>query len=196
MQTNDFNLDDFGIYEGISETIVTTTKGWTPNAAPMGIIRKKDKAYIRLFKGSTTYENVVSSKMLVANISNDPLLFALSTFTDLEDEYFQSISFDGLTISSLKEAQSWVLFECVNTKLTSEAFVAEIVPKRAHINRCIIKAANRAFFSVIEACVHATRYKLTGDDKYLKLIKAYGDIVEKCGGEAEKDAMHIIYECL
>lgn len=196
MQKNEFDLNDFGIYEGISETIATTTKGWTPNAAPIGIIRKKNKVFIRLFKGSTTYENVVSSKMLVANICNDPLIFALSTFVNLDDEYFESISFDGLTISSLKEAQSWILFECVNTKLTSEAFVAELIPKRAHINKCIIKAPNRAFFSVIEACVHATRHKLTGDQKYLKLIKAYGDVVEKCGGDAEKEAMHIIYECL
>jgi hypothetical protein len=196
MQENKFNLDDFGIYEGISETIVTTTKGWAPNAAPMGIIRKKDKVFIRLFKGSTTYENVVSSKMLVANIINDPKIFARSTFTDLDDEYFESASFEGITISTLKDAQSWVFFECINTKLTSEAFVAELAPIRAHINKCKIRAPNRAFFSVIEACIHATRYILNGDEKYLKLIKAYGDIVEKCGGDSEKEAMHIIYECL
>ncbi|WP_406661053.1 DUF447 domain-containing protein [Methanolobus sp. ZRKC3] len=196
MQENDFDLDKFGINEGISETIVTTTNGWTLNAAPMGIIRKKDKTFIRLFKGSTTYENVVSGKLLVANITSDPELFALSTFTDLDDPSFENVSFDGITISTLKEAQSWVVFECVNTKLTSEAFVAELVPIRAHINKCRIKAPNRALFGVIEACIHATRYHLTGDEKYVKLIKAYGDLVDKCGGDSEKEAMKIIYEYL
>jgi hypothetical protein len=59
-----------------------------------------------------------------------------------------------------------------------------------------VKAPNRGFYGVIEACIHATRYQLTGDEKYLKLIKAYGDIVEKCGGDTEKDALKKVYEFL
>ncbi|KXS45030.1 DUF447 family protein [Methanolobus zinderi] len=196
MLDKDFDIDSFGLYEGISETIVTTNKGWTPNAAPMGIIRKKDKLFIRLFKGSNTYENVLAEKKLVANITNDPILFALSTFTELDDSEFESKTFNNITISTLKEAQCWVAFECVNSKLTSEAFISELVPIYAHINKCKIRAPNRGLYGVIEACIHATRYQLTEDDKYLKLIKAYGDIVEKCGGEAEKEAMKLIYEYL
>jgi hypothetical protein len=49
---------------------------------------------------------------------------------------------------------------------------------------------------VIEACIHATRYRLTGEEKYLKLIKAYGEIVDKCGGEKEKEAMKLLYAYL
>lgn len=196
MLDKEFDLDSFGIYEGISETIVTTNKGWTPNAAPMGIIRKKDKLYIRLFKGSSTYQNVLAEKILVANITCDPLLFVLSTFTDLEDSYFESTTFNNISISTLKEAQCWVAFECINSKLTSESFISELVPIRAHVNKCRIRAPNRGFNGIIEACIHATRYQLTGDEKYLKLIKAYGDIVEKCGGDVEKEAMKLIYEYL
>ncbi|WP_406657956.1 DUF447 domain-containing protein [Methanolobus sp. ZRKC2] len=196
MMEKDFNLDDFGIYDGISETIVTTNKGWTPNAAPMGIIRKKDKLFIRLFKGSNTYENVLAEKKLVVNITHDPILFVLATFTDLNDSDFDTKAFDGISISSLKEAQCWIAFKCVNSKLTNEAFISELVPIRAHLNKCKIRAPNRGFCGVIEACIHATRYQLTEDEKYLKLIKAYGDIVEKCGGEAEKEAMKLIYEFL
>lgn len=187
------NLDDFGIYEGISETIVTTNRGWTSNAAPMGIIRKKDKLFIRLFKDSTTYDNVLSEKVLVANITWDPFVFVNSTFTDLEDSDFQTINFNCRSLVTLKKAQCWVAFECTNTKLTSEALVAELIPIRAHINKCLIRAPNRAFFGVIEACIHATRYQITGEDKYLKLIKAYGDIVDKCGGDNEKEAMRLLY---
>ncbi|TGC11395.1 DUF447 domain-containing protein [Methanolobus halotolerans] len=196
MLDKDFDLDNFGIYEGISETIVTTNKGWTPNAAPMGIIRKKDKLFIRLFKGSKTYENVLAGKVLVANITCDPILFVLSTFTDLEDSEFEQNTFNGISISPLKEAQCWVAFECMNSKLTSDAFISELVPIRAHLNKCSIHAPNRGFNGVIEACIHATRYHLTEDEKYLRLIKAYGDIVEKCGGNAEKEAMKLIYEFL
>ena len=196
MLGTDFNLDNLGIYDGICETIVTTCKGWTPNAAPMGIIRRKDKIYVRLYKGSKTYENVLAEKFIVANITYDPMLFALSTFTNLEDSAFEQTVHKNHTMYSLKDAQSWVAFECMNTKITSEAMVAELVPIHARLNKCRVKAPNRGFYGVIEACIHATRYQLTGDEKYLKLIKAYGDIVEKCGGDTEKDALKKVYEFL
>ncbi|WP_292465393.1 DUF447 domain-containing protein [Methanolobus sp.] len=196
MLGTDFNLENLGIYEGICETIVTTCKGWTPNAAPMGIIRRKDKIYVRLYKGSKTYENVLAEKFIVANITYDPMLFALSTFTNLEDSAFEQTVHENHTMYSLKDAQSWVAFECMNTKITSEAMVAELVPIHARLNKCRVKAPNRGFYGVIEACIHATRYQLTGDEKYLKLIKAYGDIVEKCGGDAEKNALKKVYEFL
>jgi len=196
MLGTDFNLDNLGIYDGICETIVTTCKGWTPNAAPMGIIRRKDKIYVRLYKGSKTYENVLAEKFIVANITYDPMLFALSTFTNLEDSAFEQTVHENHTMYSLKDAQSWVAFECMNTKITSEAMVAELVPIHARLNKCRVKAPNRGFYGVIEACIHATRYQLTGDEKYLKLIKAYGDIVEKCGGDAEKNALKKVYEFL
>nr|WP_321497831.1 DUF447 domain-containing protein [uncultured Methanolobus sp.] len=187
------NLDDYGIYEGISETIVTTNRGWSMNAAPMGIIRRNDKLFVRLFKGSTTYDNVLSEKILVANTSWNAITFVNSTFSDLKDSEFESININGRTIVALKDAQCWVAFECTNIKLTSDALVAELIPVRTHINKCRIRAPNRGLFGVIEACIHATRYQLTGEDKYLKLIKAYGDIVDKCGSENEKEAMKLLY---
>ncbi|WMW21054.1 DUF447 family protein [Methanolobus mangrovi] len=187
------NFDDFGLYEGISETIVTTNRGWTANAAPMGIIRKKDKLFVRMFKGSNTYNNVLSEKSLVVNITLDPLVFVNSTFTDLEDSDFENVNLGGRNFTALKKAQCWIAFDCTNTKITSEALVTELVPAGTRMNKIQIRAPNRGLFGVIEACVHATRYKLTGDDKYLKLIKAYGDIVDKCGGEDEKEAMKLLY---
>ncbi|WMW25533.1 DUF447 family protein [Methanolobus sediminis] len=187
------NLEDYGIYEGISETIVTTNRGWSMNAAPMGIIRRNDKLFVRLFKGSTTYDNVLSEKVLVANTTWDAITFVNSTFSDLKDSEFEPLNINGRTIVALKEAQCWVAFECINIKLTSDALVAELIPLRTHINKCRIRAPNRGIFGVIEACIHATRYQLTCDDKYLKLIKAYGNIVDKCGGEKEKEAMKLLY---
>ncbi|MDY0386803.1 MAG: DUF447 family protein [Methanolobus sp.] len=190
---NKIKYDHYGIYEGISETIVTTSRGWTPNAAPMGIIRKKDKLFVRMFKGSTTYNNVLSEKTLVVNITLDPLVFVNSTFTDLEDSEFESVNVAGRNFVTLKKAQCWIAFDCTNTKLTSEALVTELEPVGTRMNKPLIRAPNRGLFGVIEACIHATRYQLTSEDKYLKLIKAYGDIVDKCGGDNEKEAMKLLY---
>lgn len=190
---NKIKYDHFGIYDGISETIVTTGRGWTPNAAPMGIIRKKDKLFVRMFKGSNTYNNVLSEKNLVVNITLDPLVFVNSTFADLDDSDFENVNIGGRNFVALKKAQCWIAFDCTNTKLTSEALVTEIVPVGTRMNKPLIRAPNRGLFGVIESCIHATRYQLTSEDKYLKLIKAYGDIVDKCGGDDEKEAMKLLY---
>ncbi len=190
---NKIKYDHFGIYDGISETIVTTSRGWTPNAAPMGIIRKKDKLFVRMFKGSNTYNNVLSEKTLVVNITLDPLVFVNSTFADLDDSDFESVNMGGRNFVALKKAQCWIAFDCANTKLTSEALVTELVPVGTRMNKPLIRAPNRGLFGVIESCIHATRYQLTSEDKYLKLIKAYGDIVDKCGGDNEKEAMKLLY---
>lgn len=190
------DLDEFGIYDGISETIVTTMQGWSPNAAPIGIIRKGDRVFIRLFKGSITYFNVHSEGVLVANVVNDPVIFVRSTFSNLKESDFSFVSVSGREFPVLKDALSWVVFECNNMKMPHEALVAELLPIHAHINRSPVQAPNRGFNAVIEAAVHATRYKLTGDEKYLKLIRAYSAIVSKCGGEREKNAINMLNDFL
>ncbi len=190
------DLDEFGIYDGISETIVTTMQGWSPNAAPIGIIRRGDRVFIRLFKGSITYFNVHSEGVLVANVVNDPVIFVRSTFSNLKESDFSFVSVSGREFPVLKDALSWVVFECNNMKMSHEALVAELLPIHAHINRSPVQAPNRGFNAVIEAAVHATRYKLTGDEKYLKLIRAYSAIVSKCGGEREKNAINMLNDFL
>lgn len=190
------DLDEFGIYDGISETIVTTMQGWSPNAAPIGIMRKGDRVFIRLFKGSITYFNVHSEGALVANVVNDPVIFVRSTFSNLKESDFSFVSVSGHEFPVLKDALSWVVFECNNMKMSHEALVAELLPIHAHINRSPVQAPNRGFNAVIEAAVHATRYKLTGDEKYLKLIRAYSAIVSKCGGEREKNAINMLNDFL
>lgn len=189
-------LEDFGIFEGISETIVTTHQGWSPNAAPMGIIRKQDTVLIRLFKGSKTYQNILAENFLVANVTNDPVLFVKCTFSEIGPDDIETISAPGREFPVLKEAQSWVAFECINTKIVPEALIAELKPLRGHVNSFYPKAPNRGFNAVLEATIHATRYKIDGDEKYLKLIKFYEDIVNKCGGENEKEALKLLHTFL
>ncbi|MDO9518445.1 MAG: DUF447 family protein [Methanosarcinaceae archaeon] len=186
------DLDEFGIYDGISETIVTTMQGWSPNAAPIGIIRKGDRIFIRLFKGSTTYHNVQSEGFLVANVVNDPVILVRSTFSNLNQTDFNFANVGGREVPVLNKALSWVVFEYLDMKVTEETLVVELKPLHAHINQCIVKAPNRGFNAVIEAAVHATRYRISGDEKYLKLIRAYSAIVSKCGGEQEKNAISIL----
>ncbi len=194
----DSDLSTFGIHYGISETIVTTGFD-VPNAAPIGIIRKNGKTFVRLFKGSHTWENVLKEHYLAANVVYDPLLLVRSTFFDLDLSEFTFVVVDGRKFPVLKEAASWVVFECVNMKNTDQALVTDLVYRasgRREGDKDILPVPNRGFNAVLEAAVHATRYQLSGEKKYLELIRHYESLASKCGGEKEKQAMELIYEVL
>lgn len=129
----------------------------------------------------------------------DPLLFVRSTFFDLETSEFEYVDTGGLKFPVLKEAVAWVVFECVNIKNTEQALIAELVPVEAGINelhRKELPVPNRGFNAVLEATVHATRYQLSGEEKYLEWIQHYESLASKCGGDREKKAMNLLYEVL
>ncbi|ABE51224.1 DUF447 domain-containing protein [Methanococcoides burtonii] len=188
----EFDLDDFGITEGISEVIVTTYQGWSPNAAPIGIIRKGDDVFVRLFKGSQTYKNVKAERMLVANLVYDPLIFVRSTFGNITESEFKVLSYGGRAFATVRDSSCWVVFECDEFKETSGAIVAKLIPRHAHVGRCIFNSINRGFNLVVESCVHATRYELTNNEKYMRLIEAYSITVNKCGSGRDKEAMELL----
>ena len=194
----EIDLSSFGVREGISEVIVST--GFeNPNAAPIGIITKGGKPFVRLFKGSHTWANVFKERYLASNVVYDPLLFVRSTFFDLEPSEFEYVTAGGLKFPILKEAAAWVVFECVNVKNTDQALVADLVPVEAGFNedkRKDLPVPNRGFNAVLEATVHATRYQLSRDEKYLEWIRHYETLASKCGGDGEKKAMKLLYEVL
>lgn len=192
------DLSEYGISAGISETIVSTGLD-TPNAAPIGIIRKNKKIFVRIFKGSQTGENLVREGVLVANVVYDPLLLVRSTFFDIESSEFDFVDIGGKKFPVLKSAISWVAFRCTNLKDTEQTVVSDLIPLGAgfcEANKRAIPAPNRGFNAVLEATVHATRYKLSGEEKYLELIRHYETLASKCGGDNEKKAMKLLYEVI
>lgn len=194
----DIDPSEYGILEGISETIVSTGLD-TPNAAPIGIIRKNNKTFVRIFKGSHTGENLVREGFLVANVVYDPLLLVRSTFFDIESSEFSFVDIDWKKFPVLKSAISWVVFRCTNIKDTEQTVISDLIPLGAgfcEANRRATPAPNRGFNAVLEATVHATRYQLTGEEKYLELIRHYESLASRCGGESEKKAMKLLYEVL
>jgi hypothetical protein len=49
---------------------------------------------------------------------------------------------------------------------------------------------------VLEATIHATRYKTLKDPKYLECMPHYESIIRKCGGKPELEAFHVLKEYL
>jgi len=92
----------------------------------------------------------------------------------------------------LKRASAWILFECNQSK----GNMFELTPIRGMIRDKPMLCINRGENSVIEALVHATRYRLNGDARYLDLIRHYDKIVQRCGGSAEKEAIARLKEIM
>jgi len=183
-------LRDFGIHEGISEVIATTISSTgKPNAAPIGII-SDGKMYAIIYPNTHTYSNIKASKKLVANIVSDPLLFVLSALGDLDEKEFYTVD----EMPALRYADAWALFGCEEDK--QDNTLIHLYPTKGKILRKRVQAINRGVNAVIEATIHATRYLATKDEKYLEWIAHYEEIVRKCGGAREKEAMKRLKEFL
>ena len=185
---------DFGILDGITEVIATTrSESGVPNAAPIGIIRNNrshgshgsggDRICVRLFSGSHTRQNVIETGEIITNIIHDPAMYVESTFGDLDPSRFKHPDNGGCP--ALKHADAWLLFSCEQSK----GNLFELTPVKGVVCNKPMVSVNRGFNAVIESIIHATRYQLKRDPKYLDLIRHYEQIVQVCGGTREKDAI-------
>jgi hypothetical protein len=195
------DLKEAGIGEGISEVIVTTkSASGEPNAAPIGIITvtngDENNYFVKLYKTSKTLSNVLETNNLAANVTDDAVLFVKAAFENLNEDHFSFFS----NFPVLKEAKSWILFNSAFIGKRSEfgKFLFQLTPIAVKINRKEVNAINRGLNAVIEAAILATRYALTEDkrekEELKKLMELYADIVEKCGGRREKEALNILHE--
>ena len=197
------HIKEAGIGEGISEVIVTTkSASGEPNAAPIGIItitnedENENKYFVKLYKGSKTLSNVQETNKLAANVTDDAVLFVKAAFEPLTESQFSL--FYGFPV--LKEANSWILFDCAFSEKKSESgnFLFQLTPIAVKTNRKEVKAINRGLNAVIEAAIIATRYAIMENEQDRaereKLMALYARIVEKCGGRREKEALEILQE--
>ncbi|MDO9097613.1 MAG: DUF447 family protein [Candidatus Methanoperedens sp.] len=185
------NIEDFGIREGISEVIFTTlSPDGIPNAAPIGLHRKGNRLFARIYN-SKTLDNIISKPMAAANIVYDPVLFVKSALSDIEAERFEYVD----VFPVLKDAPGWILFNC-KYKKGKNVSVVELKPINGKITIRKLQPVNRGFNAVIEASIHATRYVVFKEQKHLERIEYYNTIVKKCGGAQEKEAMRLLYEAI
>ena len=193
------DLREAGIGEGISEVIVTTrSASGKPNAAPIGIITTVNeeqgeiKHFVKLYKGSQTLSNVLETNTLAANVTDDAVLFVKAAFEKLSQNHFTN--FEGRPV--LTEAQSWIVFTSVLIEESEDHFRFQMMPQAVKINRKRVKAINRGLNAVIEATILATRLNITKNEQekeeIKKLMERYAEIVKKCGGRREKEAMGIL----
>jgi len=179
-------LSEYGLYEGINEVIGVTMGEWL-NTAPLGIIVEGNSAKVKLYS-SHTRDNIESGSKLWVNVNHDPVVFVISAFEDLGEEYFHM-----LNPPVVRNSKSWVEFQAMLDGDGPDC-LAKLYFVRGEIVDMSVRAVNRGFNALIEALVHATRYKGSRDDMLREKILYYGGLIKKCGGEKEKSAYKLLLD--
>ena len=191
------DLTKIGMFKGQQyETIITTTDNEGKlNAAPIGILcRGNDEVMCRIFKGSTTLENIISQKEFIVNITQNPELFTWSLLDNLQRDDFNEDK-------SIKNADCY--FKCEVTSIKEAVKQSDPIKKKSEAN--VIKANvcelvinkpvqvyNRAFGCVIESLANFSRIDIVDDEKrkyYLDSFKESYRVVKKVGSKKDKRAM-------
>ncbi|MFA5236324.1 MAG: DUF447 domain-containing protein [Methanoregula sp.] len=176
------------IKSGINEVIATTAF----NAAPIGIHYRDKVASMILFAGSHTAENVERDGWVVANIIHDPVLYVRTAFEDLPHDAFVEEPVAGRTMYRLAGADAWVAFTATIERKTDGAIKVLLELEKEIVEEVAVYPVNRGFNSLIDATVHATRYRANRDPALKKLIDYHAGIVQKCGGKKEMAALELL----
>jgi hypothetical protein len=174
--------------EGINEIIATTAH----NAAPMGIHLRNNTITMVLFTGSHTAQNIERDGWVIANVVHDPVLFVRTAFEDLPRESFIDEPVNGRIMQRLLHPDAWAAFTATVEHKTHEAMMVRLTLIKEIIEGVSVHPVNRGFNSIIDATVHATRYKESKNPKLQQLIGYHTAIVKKCGGKQEMEALDLL----
>ena len=181
------------ILEGIVTTISTTGE---VNIAPMGprVDADMQRFLLRPFNASQTYRNLRGHGEGVLHVTDDVLLLARAALGQL------------VTLPPLMPAQTirgWVLrdacrafeFRVINIDDRDERVSIDV----AVVHRGTLRdffGFNRAKHAVVEAAILATRIHLLPREEIEAEYRKFAVIVQKTGGEQEKEAFAFLREHL
>ncbi|MGB8309637.1 MAG: DUF447 domain-containing protein [Methanoregula sp.] len=175
---------------GINEIIATSAF----NAAPMGLHLRDKEATMFLFPGSHTAENVVRDGWIVANIIHDPVMYVKTAFDDLPRDAFVEEPVSGRLMYRLRDAEAWIAFTTQFERNTAGVLKVHLNKEKEIIEGVAVHPVNRGFNSIIDATVHATRFRENKDPELKRLIEYHADLVRKCGGKKEMEALDLLIQ--
>jgi hypothetical protein len=174
--------------DGINEVIATTMF----NAAPMGIHMRQGNASMVLFSGSNTAANIERYGWVVANFVQDPVVYVRTAFEDLPRNSFIEEPVATKIVTRLAGAEAWAAFTATIVRRTSESMIVQLILEKEIIEDIVVHPVNRGFNSIIDATIHATRYKENQDPELKKMIDYHVGIIRKCGGKRELEALELL----
>lgn len=178
----------------VIETVVTSRdEVGTMNFAAMGVVWGDEMIVIRPFTNTRTYRNVVRTGEAVVNVTDNVLIFARSA---LSRDTFEAMPARRVAGVILKDACQW-----------REVAVERVVPPpaaagpgRAEIVTRVVAGGElrpfaglcRAKHAVVEASIIASRLRLLSPDEIGTELQRLGVLVDKTGGDQEREAMAFI----
>lgn len=201
-----YDLTSVGIHTNLQYECITTTinsKKEKNSAAFAFIYLGEDKVMCRIFEGSKSLENIQKTRQYVVNITQDPLVFTLSTIDKLPDEYYT----DDEDIAILKDSSAYMLIDVDEIEMktpddfpikndTNIYFITGTI-KDFVIRDESVKAFNRGFSGLIESLVNCSRYKIVDGEKrkyYKDRLDENRRVIEKVSDEKTKKAIEILAE--
>lgn len=201
-----YDLTSVGIHTNLQYECITTTinsKKEKNSAAFAFIYLGEDNVMCRIFEGSKSLENIQKTRQYVVNITQDPLVFTLSTIDKLPDEYYT----DDEDIAILKDSSAYMLIDVDEIEMktpddfpikndTNIYFITGTI-KDFVIRDESVKAFNRGFSGLIESLVNCSRYKIVDGEKrkyYKDRLDENRRVIEKVSDEKTKKAMEILAE--
>ena len=173
---------------GINEVIATTSF----NAAPMGIHYREGSASMILFSGSHTAQNIERDGWVVANFIHDPVLYVKTAFEDLPREFFSAETVNRTEMYRLSVTDAWAAYTATVERKSDTVMMIGLKPEREIIEEVSLNPVNRGFNSIIDATVHATRFRENQNPELKKMIDYHAGIVKKCGGRRELEALGML----
>ncbi|WP_418285810.1 DUF447 domain-containing protein [Halorubrum sp. DTA46] len=178
---------------GVTESVVTTlgpNDRW--NAAALGLHAPDDPdgpVTARTYGRTRTWRNFTERSGGVVQFTTDPRTFVDAALTVWEVD-------DAV----LPTADAWVEVEVEQVASETEGDTAirtwALTPVDSGVRRRTVPTINRGFGAVIDATVAASRLDVPGFDAETLLgrLRYFGDVVERCGGPAEREAFARIDE--
>lgn len=162
------------------ETIVCTVNKF-PNSAVIGIIRKNDEIFLKVFSETKTARNIKNNKSFSINLVDNLEIFVDSALK------FNSLEYDFINkIPILKKAKCYIICtvkKLKEKKITDDIGRAKILLINAFAREIVMKEKIRAFSrienAIIEGLVHATRYKIKKRKREKDFIEYYLKLAEK-----------------
>lgn len=157
LMNNDIPFDKNVNYE----TVVSTyNNDGSPNASTMGIILDdNNNIIIKPFLETDTCNNLLNKKECILNLTNDPEIFVISTLFQDEFKENQFKKDEYVNAPLLKSCQNnYIALQVISNEKIAPyrmSFCCKIIQIKSELIRN--KPYTRAFSSLIEILIHATR---------------------------------------
>ena len=207
------DLTKIGMYKDQQYEVIITTidKDGNSNAAPFGLrVLEDNEVFLRIFEGGNTIKNIKDKGEFIVNITNDPLMFTLSTTNTIPEEYLTRISNktkNNGELAYLTDADAYFICEVKSLKTglreddiksSDVNFIKSEVVELNIKNKCV-KPLNRAIHALIEALVNYSRINIVDEDTQKYFLERFLEserVIKRVGNEKEKESIQILKEDL